>query len=288
MLKSSLIISLCLLAFIGCKEVPPEIDFTEPVIGLLDSTYITSSIPVAQHKAILLEDITGVRCINCPDAAIKAHDILLAKSEDSVVVLALYPLPPLLETFTTPYDGVPKLGLETSRLIVDGLGAPSGLPNGYVDRTFFSGSSTRPINISSWASNINKQLRLSTPVNIELKRTYDAGTRELTVIATITYTSAPPANQKLNLVLSESNIVSKQLTSSGVNPAYVHNHALRYSFTPALGAAFSTPLVAGRVFVKEFKYILPADFVAVNCNIACFITEVGSDNVVNVRQIPVK
>ena len=67
--------------FSACEEVPPAIDFSEPVVPSKDSTYTVSTEPPAQHKAVLIEDITGVRCINCPDAALKAKDKINKKSE---------------------------------------------------------------------------------------------------------------------------------------------------------------------------------------------------------------
>src|SRR5688572_24500027 len=75
------------LTFLSCEEEPPFIDFSPPY-KTKDTTYINLTIPPAQNKAVLIEDITGVRCVNCPDAAKKARDIVTAKTEDSVVVIA--------------------------------------------------------------------------------------------------------------------------------------------------------------------------------------------------------
>lgn len=79
----------CALLIVACKEIPPYIDYTVPVPSK-DTSYIASSVPPAQHKAVLIEDITGVRCNNCPQAAQQALAIQTAKTEDSVVVMALY------------------------------------------------------------------------------------------------------------------------------------------------------------------------------------------------------
>ena len=68
------------LAFTACEEIPPYIDYSVPVVPKKDTTYIASVIPAAQHKAVIIEDITGVRCNNCPSAAQKAMDIMAQKS----------------------------------------------------------------------------------------------------------------------------------------------------------------------------------------------------------------
>ena len=136
----------------GCEETPPQIDFSIPVIPLKDSTYI-DPVPAPQHKAVLIEDITGVRCINCPDAALKAKDIIAQKSSDSVVVMAIYPTD-VLDNFTHPYDGVPQLSTGIARQIVEALGTPQGLPNGYVDRITPSGAG-RAINYAEWINYVN-------------------------------------------------------------------------------------------------------------------------------------
>ena len=268
----------------GCEETPPQIDFSIPVIPLKDSTYI-DPVPAPQHKAVLIEDITGVRCINCPDAALKAKDIIAQKSSDSVVVMAIYPTD-VLDNFTHPYDGVPQLSTVIARQIVEALGTPQGLPNGYVDRITPSGAG-RAINYAEWINYVNKRLREKTPVNIDIKK--EISNRNLKVEIKLQYNTnaAAGANHKYAIYIIEDGIVSTQYTQSGNNPNYVHNHALRYAFGLAMGNPLTQTTVPGRTYVKQFEYEMPADYVINNCHVVCVVLD-NDENVVNVREIDLK
>jgi len=275
---------LALLSFVllnACEEVPPVIDFSTPY-KTKDTTYVVSPAPPAQHKAVLIEDITGVRCINCPQAAAKAEEIIIEKSEDSVVVIALYSNH--LPQFTTPWDGFPLLNSTIANTIVDFYGVPSGLPNGYIDRHIFSPSTVRFNAYTTWKNLVNQRLKASTPVNISM--TSSVTGRKATVKLKLAYnTDASSSTHKYALYITESGIVSKQ---TGASDTYVHNHALRYAFGNPLGIALDAPLVSGRVFEKELDYTVPSDYNIDNCHLVCVVTDANTGDVVNVRTIHLK
>ena len=164
------------LLFTACEEIPPNIDFSPPY-KTKDTTYIVGAVPAAQHKAVLVEDITGVRCVNCPQAAAKAKEIVTEKTEDSVVVMSLYINQ--LANFTTPWDGFPLLNTAIASTIVDFYGIPSGLPSGYVDRAVFAPQTVRFYAYTTWKNLVNQRLQLSTPVNIDIQKSLSG--RALTV-----------------------------------------------------------------------------------------------------------
>ncbi len=280
-MKPYVLALLSIVIFSACEEVPPAIDFKAPY-KTKDTTYVVSSAPAAQHKAVLIEDITGVRCINCPQAAAKASEIIAEKSEDSVVVVALYTNH--LPQFTTPWDGFPLLNSTIANTVVDFYGVPSGLPNGYIDRHIFTPSTVRFNAYTTWKNLVNQRLKESTPVNISM--TSIVSGRNATVKLKLEYNSdASASTHKYALYVTESGVVSKQ---TGASDTYVHNHALRYSFGNPLGIALNAPLVAGRVFEKELDYAVPADYDIDNCHLVCVITDAVSGDVVNVRTIHLK
>lgn len=276
--------SFAILLLYSCNEVPPAIDFSSPSILLKDTSYISSQIPVAQHKIVLIEDITGVRCINCPDAAKKAKDIVAQKTPDSVVVIALYPIT-LLDNFTRPYPGVPQLASELSKQIVETLGVPQGLPSGYVDRNIFTGKSDRNISYSEWINNVNERLREKTPVNISLSNTIT--NRKIRVEMKLEYNSSVLNTNpnKYAIYLIEDNIVSTQYDKSGNNPNYVHNHVLRYAFGLPLGNTLSGPYIAGKTYIKQFEYDIPSEYVIAECHLVCVVLDGKTEEVINVREI---
>lgn len=269
---------------ISCEETPPFIDFSEPV-QTKDTTYISGTVATPQHKAVLIEDITGVRCNNCPAAALEAVSILNKKTDDSVVVMALY-AGDYLTNFTTPWKDFPVLNSNASNQILSQLGVPTGLPNGYVDRAIFGAQTSRVNAYKTWGSLVDERLRLTTPVNISLQKSI-AG-RILTLKMKLEYTSSVSGTQKYALYLTESEIVSKQTTLTSYDENYVHNHVLRESIGNAVGIALTETLIPGRVFEKEVDFDIPADYDIQHCHIVCVITDSVTEEVINVRQIDLK
>ena len=271
----------------GCEETPPQIDFSIPVVPLKDSTYI-DPVPAPQHKAVLIEDITGVRCINCPDAALKAKDIIAQKSSDSVVVMALYPIDIGQDGNTFPYPGVPQLGNNLSKLIVETLGKPIGMPNGYIDRKTFSGKLDKIISYTEWIGFVNQRLREKTPVNIGIKK--EINNRNLKVEIKLQYNTnaLAGANHKYAIYIIEDGIVSTQKTQSGENANYVHNHVLRYAFGLGIGNPLTQTTVPGRTYVKQYEYEMPVEYVIDNCHVVCVVLDNVTEEVINVREIDLK
>ena len=272
----------CVLFLAACEEIPPYIDYTVPVPSK-DTSYITSAVPPAQHKAVLIEDITGVRCNNCPQAAQQALAIQTAKTEDSVVVMALYSAD--YNGFLTAPWGAPNpdLNASYSSQLLSQLGSPLGLPSGYVDRAKNGAQTVKYTAYTNWSNYVNQRLKLSTPVNIELSKTLNG--RDLSLKMKLVYTSAVAGNHKYALYLTESGIMSKQATAATYDNNYVHNHVLRYAFGNAVGNDLNASLVAGRTFEKIIDYSVPTDFDVSKCHVVCVVIDASTDEVVNVREL---
>lgn len=281
-----IVFTIALLVFIlqACEEVPPYIDFTAKAQAK-DTTYVNSTVPKAQFKAVLIEDITGVRCNNCPDAAQKAKDIITAKTEDSVVAMALYTSD--MPTLTGPYAGYPILTSNISTQMVQALGLPSAIPNGYIDRHIFAPQTVRYNTYTSWPSLVNQRLNGSTtPVNITFEKTLNG--RKLSLKIKLEYTQSVSDVHKVAIYLTESGIISNQLMKSGENHTYVHNHVLRGVLSnQMLGDVLNAPLVPGRTFEKLFEYDIPASYNIDNCHLVCVVSNSSTEDVINVRQVPI-
>ena len=281
-----LALSIVLALFPGCEETPPFIDFTDP--GDSDTGYIADTIAGPQHKAVLIEDITGVRCVNCPNAAAKIREIVAAKSEDSVIAMALYPWPTNTNSNygnTIPYPGFPKLANDTCSQIVESVGIPTGLPSGYVDRYNFPPIITKTKDVVSWANLVNQRLKGNTPVNIYLKESVSG--KKITLDVKIHYTQNVSGKHKFAVYLTEDSIVSKQKGNSGEMDGYVHNHALRHTFDLAVGRPLKGTLSRGKTYDKHYEYELPpgSPIRLKHCHVVCVVMVAETDEVLNVRKI---
>lgn len=252
----TLIIAAAALFFASCEEEPPAVRFTEPEKPLLDTTYLETA-PAAQDKNVLLFDITGVRCNNCPDAAAIARKIADTLHPGRVVVVALYPtsISPIL---TKPWDGYDTMNNADAEALTGNLGTVPSLPIGCVDQ--IKVSNNYYLDRGTWVGHVDNQIIKSTPVNIDINTSWDAGNNRGRLEAKVVFTQTLSSEHLIFIGVTESGVVGKQSDQtakpSGYREDYVHNHALRKLYTATTGDSLSAPLVPGRVFEKHY-YVTP-------------------------------
>lgn len=256
-LKTLLTLLTASLLFMGCEEENPGIKFTEPEKALLDTNYILGAAPTAQSKTVMLFDITGVRCNNCPDAAAIARKIADTLNPGRVTVIALYPtsISPIL---TKPWPGYDTMNNADAESITGLLGTVPSLPTGCVDQIKISNNYY--LDRGTWIGHVNNQLSKSTPVNIDMNTSWSASDNRGRLEVKLTYTSTVTDNHVVLIGVTESEIIGKQsdvnAKPTGIREDYEHNHALRKLYTPAAGDTLKASLVPGRVFEKHY-YIKP-------------------------------
>ena len=280
--------------FAACEENPPfTIDFGDgngnPIDTLTndttiqticaDTTFIaTPSSP--QQKVVVMEEFTGVRCVNCPAGHAKAQELM-----------DLYPGRFLVATIHAGFLTDPYTQSHENYVINDGESlfnqpgfSEGAVPAAAIDRVLFSGqSAVALLGVNTWAGRVATQLAKTTPVNIYLHQEYNPANRQLEVCVQMRYTEAVTDENRLHLYLLESNIVNSQLIpiSGGeqVKDDYVHRHVLRDMITPLEGVELTDETTAGRVIVKHFTYTLPANFNPENCSILTFVQEKTTDSI---------
>ena len=254
----ALIVILCVQA---CKEALPPIDFSPPLKVLIDSTYTLEedSIPEAVKRGILIEDLTGVRCPACPNAAEAALAIKSNDKDSVVVVISIYPTEP--RSLTRPVDDAAQdLRTEVAQLIGTNIFKFSNiLPGGGVNRT--PKSEGEPINIGylQWQSLANKFEGGRAIVNLDITQE-EVNDSTLDVFGVFEFTADAEANPFVSIFLLENGIPHPQKTLSGTDEGYIHEHILRKAYTPYNG----TPLfnsagdaVRGKGLKKGWEIIKP-------------------------------
>jgi hypothetical protein len=273
--------------FVACKEDNPGVilEETQKAAVLKDTTYVleSGSIPVANLKNVLLEDMTGVRCPNCPEAAEKAKE-LKSKHGDRLVVSALYLFEPFPH-FTTPHsDTDPDLRSKVSDAIASANGLPPGLPSGFVDRHVFS--TQKSLVINQWEDAVETRLLLSSPVNITIEKEKNAN-GDFILKTKLIYTNGLPAgNQhKFALYILEDGIVAKQSTTGGYINDYVHNHILRASVTAPVGDLMNVTYSKGLVIEKDYLYEWNSDWNSDKAHLVAVVLDNNTDEVIQVAEI---
>lgn len=286
MKNSLLVLSLLFLAslFTGCDEVPPPgLDFSEG--ALKDTTFVTTNVPAPQEKNVLIEDITGVRCNNCPKAAEEA--VRLSTAEPRIKVVALYIKS---SSFSPPYSGYEDLTTQAAEGIAQDTELPTGLPSGYVDRVEEVGTKKISNNFNVWESIATKQLAKSTPVNIELTSEYDGTTNSINSEVELIYTqNLTDTNHVLIMLLTESKIKGKQKMPLGEeNPDYIHNHVLRASMGSELGTKLNVEYEKGRVVQRVFNLELEDHWVLENLHVLAIIQNKDTKEIIHLQEVDFK
>ncbi|MFT5723065.1 MAG: hypothetical protein ACI9JN_000170 [Bacteroidia bacterium] len=260
----------------GCKEVPPFIDRSAPIVLASDTTYITTDIPQNIKKNVLIEDISGVRCNNCPKAAVIAHDIQERNDPGRIVVLTLHSNKN--GGFTMPFENGESKDtfntIEATEIISTLIGEPIGLPAGAIDRKLFEGETSK-VNqkYATWESQVNLQLALEAKAKLELEVIKKSGR---TVVANVktTFAEADATPVYLSIFIVESKIKSKQkLPDNTYDKDFVHNAILRKGVTNYAGIELAQSVEIGRVFEKGFEFEIPEKYIMDNCTIVVLVNK---------------
>ncbi len=269
-----------ILLFSSCKEQPPYINFSQPVKPLKDTSYVSTTVPAAQTKRVLLFDLTGVRCPNCPTATAVAKKIRDTLYPGKVTAVNLYITS--LALLTTPWPGYDTLTTQAAELMMQNLEVPGSIPKGCVDQMQYNG--TRMLEHTDWITRVNSRLAESTPVNIDLSSSYDAGKREAVISFKSVFTAEKTATHKIVIAITEDSIIGKQSTPTGKEDHYEHEHVLRTTLTDPTGNIIAAAIVPGLTIEKEFRYPVPAKWKANHCHVVAWIYDSATKEVYQVKE----
>jgi len=253
----------------GCEEEPPFIDLSKPAQKLQDTNYIVTPIPAAQEKRVLLEDISGVKCVNCPDAATKADELKILHGE-KLVVVTLMPDKALLANFTDPDPDYAQVSNPQVTQLLNSLNPPSAMPLGMINRT--NNGNGLMVVYQRWPGDVQTELSKTNTVNIDIETSFDNATRKLLVTATITYTETPTdLDQSMSIILTESNIIGKQKKTSGDDYNYEFKHVARNFATNPLGDPLPKNLEKGRQIKRQYAIDVLPNWDIAHCEVVLLV-----------------
>lgn len=259
---------LAILSFHSClDDSARELINLEGFEPAADTTYIdmdTLAAASPQPKLVYIEDFTGVKCSNCPDAA-KRIEAIKEAHPGRIVAMAVHAG---ADVFINPKTGHSTYDFRTQdgNNIASMLHASGNLPEGAVDRMMFEGESGIITNRFVWSGNTDKRLLELNPLCIDIQEErLDADT--LVLLVRVLYLESVPAGEQhfLAVYLSQDSLVDYQYDINlGDIEDYRFNHVFRASLTTYSGdslgtAAAESPYVPGRVFQKRFVIPIKKD-----------------------------
>lgn len=264
----SLLFLFLLLLTSACSEIPPEIN---PRMDGAPTGADTSTVDI-QERRVLIEEFTGIRCVNCPAGA-AAIKRLIEQHENRVVALSIH-----AGFFARPYQETSRYDFRTSdgNSIQSYLGEPLGYPTAVINRRRFDGEPDLQLGQSLWPGYVQQELARPPQLYLDIEAAFDAADRSLDITVYLSIADDISAEAvRLSLALTEDGIEDAQLTPEGEKSDYIHNHVLRDMITPFDGTTIDTPLLTGENRSIRFRYQLSEEWRAEHCRLVAFVHLAG-------------
>lgn len=247
---------LCALCAISCSHI----DEDERLI------YVQ---PAAIGRAVLIEDFTGQRCVNCPTATQTIHELQEAYGDSNVVAVAIHSGAFAKSASGKPYPLMTETGDEYYN-----YWELDHQPVGIINRR-------SPSDYSDWGTQVYNLLKENALVKLSATVEYETSTRTLNVtIHSIAQEGA--VDGKLQLWLTEDSIQAFQYMPDGTNnKEYIHNHVFRDAVNGTWGTDFH--LDRGENRSESFTYTIAEekDWKPENMHLVAFVyTSNGVEQVV--------
>jgi hypothetical protein len=235
----------------------------------MDSTYITTP-EQAQSKMILIEELTGVECVNCPQGAAKLEE-LNAQNGNALVTVSLHAgsltNPIDKDGFVSAQNFQTDDGIQLLNTIFNGQGnkpsiAVNRLPLGSATNKYFVENYYQ-----NWSPAIDqaKTTDAVVPVNVYVNSTFNTGKNQYDIEAKVVYNQAMTGQQALNIFLTENDIIDVQETANPDTPIignYTFKHVFRKALTPVSGKIIlsgQNEKEAGRVYIYRLALKIDPD-----------------------------
>lgn len=227
--------------------------------------------PIISDRVVLVEEVTGVRCPNCPTGSAKIES-LLEQFPNQVIAVGIHG-----SFLTQPYsESKFDFRFEAARELENFLKPWEGKPAAFVNRKKFEDEPILSISEFDLLSTYVAQ-ELNEPHQIEISMSidFDLDSRALEINLGIIPLADLNGEFRLSVMLTESHIIDRQANVGELIEAYEHNHVLRMMLTAFDGDSFNNSLVLGDLINQSFSVTLPEEdgsWIAENMEVVAFIS----------------
>ncbi len=249
--------------FISCEEV---------MVNVPDPK------PPETEKIVLVEELTGATCPNCPKGA-AALESILEFFEGSVVAVGIHgvqqaaPVPNL-----SKYDFRNPAAVELEESFAPFLGKPSAVINRvkFDDQQFVAITGT-----DVWSNYVEQELQRASELNLFIAADYDTNTRAIDIEVTVNGVRDLVGDYLITVLITQSHIIDAQEDVSEIIEEFEFNHVLMDAVTDPLGDPFRTEITPGEIITQNYTYTLPEEdglWVAEDMEIVAFVHNVDVDD----------
>jgi len=244
---------------------------------------------IQSERIVLIEDFTGVKCPNCPNAArqIAQLEVLYPGRVVAVAYHTNFLGDPITKPgFISKYDFRTPSGNQLEEIMGFYLGKPAVTLN----RKKYNPQDEFLLGQTDVLANIETEIQSKPVALISITNTFNEGDRKLKSVITITPRQSFDGAIRLHALVTESDIIDPQEDNTDYKKDYVHNHVFRQMLSDLNGDALATSLQVGTPLTKTYEFILPTEagwWVAKNCSVVAFISDYNQKPEINGQQLNV-
>ncbi len=253
----------------ACDKIPENETRTE----------LPFSLPDWHGKYVVLEDFTGVRCVNCPAAALVARSIK-SLMQDSVILIELHPEKPA--SLTRPHSGDPDLRSAAAQSYSDYWQVP-GLPRGMINRRQAPG---QLLTEGTWLGTAVSVFGEEPVCTVSVTASLADSTVTAQIQGEFTQDYAEAGDIHVITMLLEDGFVVKQSINGGEDPAFNRNHVLRATFGSEWGAkVLDAKPSSGKEFTLSPSLKLDAAWKSDELSVVVLVTNADTREILNAAQV---
>lgn len=227
--------------------------------------------PAEVGRAILIEDFTGQRCINCPTGTEIINGIVDTYGEDNVIAVGIHSGP----LGFAGNSKTPGLMTDTGNEYYTRWDKENKMGQPWV---IFNRKTSPDSHYNNWAAMVSTIISEKANLSVKIDNAYDADKRTLTTTVEADGVNGT-VNGKLQVWIVEDGVPALQMMPDGsANKEYIHNHVFRAAVNGTWGE--DVTVKEGETTKKQYSYVLPEAWVADNIAVVAFVyNDGGVENV---------
>ena len=227
--------------------------------------------PAEVGRAILIEDFTGQRCINCPTGTEIINGIVETYGEDNVIAVGIHSGP----LGFAGNSKTPGLMTDTGNEYYTHWDKENKMGQPWV---IFNRKTSPDSHYNNWAAMVATIISEKANLSVKIDNASDAATRTLTTTVGADGVNGT-VNGKLQVWIVEDGVKALQMMPDGsANKEYIHNHVFRAAVNGTWGE--DVTVKEGETTTKQYSYVLPEAWDADKIAVVAFVyNDGGVENV---------
>ena len=221
-------------------------------------------------RIVLIEELTGVNCPNCPDGAIELLSLQEVYGKENLAIVSIH------SALTGSFSNLlppSRYDFRTAEIddLVGGIGAVEQVPSAAINRAAKAGETSLFLSRTDWNAVLANQISQEPQIGVFLETTYDNATRNLNIKINLAPDATLNGEHRISVYLTQDSIVDAQNIEGFIEPNYMHRHILRDVVSSTSGDLIGEALTGGALVQKNYQVTLPADYDTKHCSVVAFV-----------------